>query len=316
MVLYLSEKEIASILSPKQAIKEIRNMLFELGKGRAQCQPRKTVSANDITLLTMSAAELKEGFLGAKNYTGSPNGPKAYYLLFSNDGSLVSLMEANELGRIRTGAATALATDYLARKDSRIGTLIGTGFQAETQLRALCEVREFAEMRIWGRNYKHAKSFCKLLQPLVNTTLVPCQEIEKAISGADVITTMTRSSIPLFNGDLIQKGVHINAVGSNSVKRKEIDSTAVSKADIIITDDIEQAKYESGDLIGAAMDGIKVWDKTFNLADLITDNIHGRAVNEEITLFKSNGIAIEDLAVAIYVYKTAMEQNYGEKLNI
>lgn len=316
MVLYLSEADVVSLLPIKKAIEEIEFGLKELGHERAHNQPRQRVEVSSTTLNVMSASITSPGVLGVKNYTTTPDGPQAYYLLFSRDGSLISMMEADELGRIRTGATTALATRLLSKRCSTTATLIGTGFQAETQLKALCEVKELEEVRIWGRNEEKVSLFCDRMQQQVNAKLVPYNNLAASLKHTDIVTTITSSSTPVLKGKLLSKGVHINAVGNNKGYEREIDSVTVERADDIWTDSLEQAKRESGDLILAADDGVEVWNKVKELTDIVTGKDVGRFSEEQVTLFKSNGIALEDLVVANYVYETALKSNVGKELDI
>ncbi|GGB32018.1 ornithine cyclodeaminase [Lentibacillus populi] len=318
MTLFLSEKSVVSLLPMKKAIEAVKYGLMELGLNRAQNQPRARVAIENTTLNTMSASIPEANIMGVKNYTFTTmaKDPIAYFLLFSGEGDLLCLMEADELGRIRTGAVTGLATDYLAVPHSKVAALLGTGFQAETQLKAICEVRDLDRVYVWSRHPKSVNDFCHRLQPQVSAELKPAENIERAVKDADIITTATSAPQPILSGDLINKGVHLNAIGNNRVYEREIDGEAVNRADLIITDSIEQSKMESGDLVIANKEGIAVWNRVSELTDLIVGKSIQRTSANQITMFKSNGLAIEDVAAAYFVYKEALRLNIGIDVDI
>jgi len=318
MTLFLSEKDIASLLSMNEAIESVEHVLAEMEFNKVQNQSRRRVSLKNTTLNIMSASLSSFNVLGAKNYTFSTKSdkpPVAQFLLFSGEGELLSLMEANELGRIRTGATTGVATKYLSIKNAKYAALLGTGFQAETQLKAMCKVRNLKQLNVWSRNKENAQKFCEKMQPEVDVTLKSVQSIEKAVENADIITTSTSSSMPILTGNMINEGVHINAIGSNRAYERELDSRIVEKASFIATDSLYQAREESGDLILAEKDNVEVWNRINSLSSLIISEAKGRESENDITLFKSNGIAAEDVSVAYYIYKKALKYNVGKEYN-
>lgn len=314
MAIYLSESDVVSLLPMARAIEAVEAGLRELGLGQAQNQPRQRVNIGKVTLNVMPAAIPAIGVLGVKNYTGGPGGPRAYFLLFDAEGVLLALMEADELGRIRTGATTGVATRYLARDDARIAALIGTGFQAETQLRAMCEVRPLTEVRVWSRRPEAAQAFCARLQPELRVALMPTPDVRTAVSEADIVTTITSSPEPVLLGKWLTPGVHVNAAGNNRVHEREIDAETVARAHLIVADSVAQAKLESGDLVMAAAEGVPVWDRAVDLAPVVAGNAPGREAASQTTLFKSNGLALEDVAVGHAVYREAARRGVGQQL--
>lgn len=316
MTLYLSEKDVVSLLPMNVAVNAVENVLRELGNGNAQNQPRQRVRIGDTTLNVMPASIPSLDVLGVKNYTTTPKGPTAYFLLFSKQGSLLCLMEADELGRIRTGATSALATRFLARANSKVAALIGTGFQAETQLKALCETKHLEAVKVWSRRFESAVAFCGFLQSQVDVRLEPVVDLRTGVRDADIVTIATSAAEPVLFGDWLKKGAHVNAVGNNRAYERELDSKAVAISSLIITDYLQQAMSESGDLILAASDGVPVWDRVKELADLVTGRLSGRISDEQVTMFKSNGLAVEDVAVACHVYHEALRLGTGIKLPI
>ncbi|ALX47743.1 ornithine cyclodeaminase family protein [Lentibacillus amyloliquefaciens] len=316
MTLYLTENDVVSLLPMNNAIQAVESGLIELGYGRAQNQPRHRVSVGNTLLNTMSASMQETNILGVKNYATTPEGPKAYFLLFSDEAELLCLMEADELGRIRTGATTAMSTNYLARFNAKTLTMIGTGFQAETQLKAISEVRDLDKVRVWSRRESSVQNFCQKLQSEIQAEIVPTSNLQTAVQGADIVTTVTSATEPVFNSEWLSEGVHLNAVGNNKVNEREIDSLTIQQMNTIVTDSIEQSKTESGDLVIAAQENVPVWDRVGSLSDLVTGSDYRRKSNSQMTMFKSNGLAIEDLAVAYHVYQKAKESGAGTDMNI
>lgn len=314
MAIYLSEADVVALLPMPRAMEAVESGLRELGLGQAQNQPRQRVNIGKVTLNVMPAAIPGLGVLGAKNYSAGPGGPRAYFLLFDAEGVLLALMEADELGRIRTGATTGVATRYLSRPDARVAALIGAGFQAETQVRALCEARPLEEVRVWSRRPEAVRAFCARLQPEVKARLAPAADVQAAVAGADIVTTITSSPEPVLCGEWLAPGTHVNAAGNNRVYEREIDADTVARADVIVADSVAQAKIESGDLVMAAAEGVPVWDRAHDLAAVIAGKAPARSAAAQITLFKSNGLALEDVAAGYAVYQEALRRGVGQPL--
>ncbi len=304
----ISEAKVREELSFPDAMTVVEHALRESAAGNIENQLRRRVHIGSTALNIMSAAMPGLGVMGAKVYTTGERGPNAYFLLFDASGDLLCTMEADELGRIRTGAVTALATKYLARSDAYEMALFGTGFQAETQLRAICATRPMRKVKVWSRNFDKVKGFCSRLEGVVQVDLEPVDDARRAIQDVGIITTATSSPEPVLFGDWLEHGVHVNAIGNNRSYEHELDSMVVSKASQIIVDSTEQAQSESGDLLLAEQDGVPVWTRTSELSAILMGNLaSARNSDDEITLFKSNGLALEDVAVAHHVYTRIVE---------
>jgi len=222
-------------------------------------------------------------------------------------------VEASVLGQIRTGAASGVAAKYMARPDSRVMTLFGAGFQAQSQVEALARVLPKLErINLVSRSPERAQKFRADLMAAVDAEVVIAQDVEQAVAAADVVTTATGSAQPLFNGAWLRPGVHVNAVGSNYAEKRELDALAVRRASRIVVDDIAVAKMESGDLIGAEPD----WSAIRPLSEVVAGRAPGRASRDEITLFESQGIGLEDLAVGCHVVRRARESGRGIEIPI
>lgn len=297
-----SEEDVLRSLSPREALEAVRVALTAYGRGEIENQVRKRVSIGNTTLNMMAAAIPSLGVMGAKVYTVGPNGPYAYLCLYNADGLPLCIMEADELGRIRTAAVSALGTQLMARPDSKVMTLFGVGFQAETQLVAIADVMSLREVRVYSRNLEKVKNFCARMQERVSAKLIPVRDAQAAVEQSDIVTTSTNSSEPVLFGKWLKPGTHVNAIGNNRAYEREIDGEVVRLAQRIIVDSVEQAKMESGDLLLAEKDGCSVWDRVHGLSEILNNHLTGRESADEITMFKSNGLALEDVAVAHHIY--------------
>ena len=263
----------------------------------------------------MAASDSAGGYVGLKIYTASPSGVRFLVPLFSGQsGELLALIEANHLGQIRTGAASGVATRVMARADAHTAGLVGTGFQARTQLEAVALVRKLEQVRAFGRNAERREQFAKDMTAKIGVPVTPVASAEEAVRGADILITSTNSTKPVVEGRWLERGVHINAIGVNFADRCEIDGEAVRRADVIAADSVEQSKIEAGDLILAFGEDAQRWTQVRELSDIVSGKSPGRTSRDQITLFKSNGIAIEDVVVAGRIYELARERGMGREV--
>ena len=294
--MYITEKQVAENLSVKECVEILRKALA-LDYLNI---PRYRLRSENSILHVMSASIPQLGIMGLKAYGVSRLGGNFVVLLFDEkSGSLMATFEADAMGQIRTGAASGLATDELAVRDAKIGAVIGTGYQAETQLLAIDAVRSFELIRIYSRSEENRKTFIQKLQPKVRAKLVESNTAEECVAEADVICTMTSAKEPVLFGKWLKAGAHVNAAGVNWANKREIDDETVRRATLIVVDNIEQSKIESGDLIHVFNQDD--WSRVVELRDVLRGKVPKR-FRQDITLFKSNGIAAEDIATALHVY--------------
>jgi alanine dehydrogenase len=305
-MLYLTEQDVLRFLDMPQAIQLMREAFAELASKRAVNHPRRRVILPTGSVLHYMAAG-GEQYFGAKIYSSNPKtGAHFLFLLYrSDDATPLAFIEANYLGQIRTGAASGYATDLLARGDARVLGVIGSGFQAETQVAAIAAVRELKEVRVWSRKPERREEFAARLRARGWNVVAP-DSGEATIHGADIVVTATNAKDPVFDASWISPGTHINAMGSNQATRRELPPEILNRAQVITVDSIEQAGMESGDLILARAEGKWNGEGLVELAE-----ISGRAHRDDITIFKSNGLAIEDVLAAGWVYQRAVAEGAG-----
>jgi ornithine cyclodeaminase/alanine dehydrogenase-like protein (mu-crystallin family) len=309
----LREHDVQSMVTMADALVAVEEAFVEQARGTGINQPRQRVHQPNGILHMMGGALQARGYWGFKSYTATRHGIRFSVILYDlQSGAQLALIEADYLGQLRTGAASAVVTEHLARPDARVMALFGTGAQAETQLAAIAQVRQLDEVRAYGRNQGRRETFATRMSQRLNLRVEPVGTPQEAISGADIITTITTARSPLFDGNDIGPGVHINAAGSNSISRTEIDHRTIRRADLIFTDDLVQARQESGDLVMASERNALAWEKVRQVADVVAGIHPGRTSSDQITLFESQGLALWDLALAATVYERARDANIGD----
>jgi alanine dehydrogenase len=313
MALLLSEADVQQILNMPMALEAVEDSFRRLADGSALLHSRQRLHIPGKSYLHyMAAADGTGNYMGMKIYTSAKVGLRFLVPLFHVDsGELLALIEADYLGQVRTGAASGLATKLLSRADaSKIG-IIGTGLQSRTQLHALALVRTITGVRAFSRTLEHRERFAREMTKELGFPVVAVASAQEAVRGADIVVTSTTSTEPVLDGSWLIPGMHINAIGANFPQKHELDGTAVRRCDIISADSREQSKIEAGDLIQMYGDDKRRWDNVTELSEIVAGKVPGRSNPEQITLFKSNGIAIEDIVVAGRIYEIAVERGMG-----
>jgi alanine dehydrogenase len=316
VTLLLTEADVRSLLTMPIALEVIEDSLRQQGRGELILHPRRRIKAPDNALLHyMAAADTVRGFIGMKIYTVARGTARFVVPLFrSSTGEMAALIEADALGQIRTGAASGVATKYLANPNARAAAIIGTGYQARTQLEAIAAVRRLERVRAFGRDRERREKFCREMSEQIGVRVEPASSGEDAVKGAEIVVTATTATQVVLEGAWLAPGMHVNAMGANWPQKRELDSAAVARAAKIVVDSIEQAKMEAGDLIQAFGDDSSRWNSVQELANIVAGKSTGRTSSDEITLFKSNGVATWDLAAAVRVYEMAVERGLGKAI--
>ena len=311
----LREDDVRSLVGMKEALAAVEGALREQGAGTGVNEPRRRVHQPHGTLHVMAGALLARGYWGYKAYTTTRQGARfAVSLYDAASGRLLAMIEADWLGQLRTGAASGVATRTLASPDARVLALLGAGLQAETQLEAVAAVCALRRVRVFSRTPERRQSFAARLGERLGLDIVPAATVPEAVDGAGVVTSITTATDPILRGEDLAPGMHVNAAGSNSAARAELDAGAIRRADRIFVDDVAQARLESGDLIRAYERNALNWAAVRPLADVVAGLTPGRRGPEDITLFESHGLALWDVALAAEVYERAEEQNVGDLL--
>jgi ornithine cyclodeaminase/alanine dehydrogenase len=309
----LREEQVNALVDIEDALKAVEAAFVEQAQGTGVNSARRRVRQPNGALHLMGGALVRRGYWGFKAYTTTRNGVRFNIQLYdANSGELVSLMEADRLGQLRTGAASGVATSYLARQDAHVLALIGAGHQAETQLTAIASVRKLEAVRVYSRSEEKRELFAHRMGDRLGVEMIPVHTPGEALLGADIVTTITTAREPVFDGNDVGPGTHINAAGSNASIRVELDATTIRRADRIFVDDPVQVRFECGDLIHAYERNALNWGRVRPLADVVAGLTVGRKNLDEVTLFESQGIALWDLALAADVYDRALDEGIGE----
>ena len=321
-ILVLNTQQIRELLPVSECIELMADALSALARDEVY-QPLRTIvrppGARGLLGLMPAFRSGAHGAFGLKAICVFPENPtqgkdahQGAVTLFNREtGELLALMNASEITAIRTAAVSAVATRLLAREDASELAIIGAGVQARTHLAALACVRKIKRARVAARTFSHAQRLAVEMQPRFSFPIEPVESIDQAVRAADLIVTATSSLEPVIQRDWISPGAHINAIGTHSPKSREIDSATMASARIFV-DRRESALNESGDYLLAAAEGV-VSPKSIigEIGELLIGSKSGRTSESEITLFKSLGLAIEDVACADYLYRKALDQNVG-----
>jgi alanine dehydrogenase len=316
MTLHISEAEVRQVLTMPMALAAVEEVSHKQATGEVINHPRRRFELPTGGFFHyMAAADYTAGLLAMKQYTFVRGKMRFLVPLYEvKTGDLVAMIEADYMGQLRTGAASGVATKYLARRDASTAAIIGTGGQARTQLEAIAAVRRLSLVRVYGRNADRRKRFAQEMSQKIGARVEPADSSSEAARGAHIICTATTASQPVLFGADLASGMHINAIGANHAHKRELDEEAVASADVIVVDSIEQSRQEAGDLIIAFKGDEICWTGVKKLSDVVAAKLSGRSSDTEVTLFKSNGVASWDLAVAMQVYAKARERGLGRQL--
>lgn len=315
MALFLSENDVKNLLTVGMALEAVESAHRDLANGLAIDTPRARSRLPQTVLHILQGALPAQGVIGYKAYTSNKSGNRFLVHLFdAASGRLKAVIEANYLGMIRTGAASGIAARWLARPDSTVAGVFGAGWQAEGHVRALCATLPLARVKVFSRKADKLQDFCRRMSDATGVAVEPAESAEETVRGSDVIGTVTTAALPLFDADWLEAGVHINAAGSNSLVRQELSEAAVRRCDLIAVDAVPTALAEAGDLLPLLEKGRLHPRQFVELGEVIVGRHAGRSTVEQITLFESQGMAIQDLAVALRVLAAAEASGLGQAI--
>ncbi len=312
MTIYLTESDVNELLDMGEVIDALEDAFDARARGEAFNSPRSRLPIGRGSYNFMAASWPERAIAGHKSYTAGPGGAKFHVALYSTEGEgLLLFMEANRLGQVRTGAASGVATRHMASKGEHTVGVIGSGYQAETQLEAIATACEVTSANVYSRSKENRNRFATKMSERLGIPVTPVDSGIECAEGVDVLVAVTNSANPVITGDMLIPGTHVNAAGNNSWLKRELDTAAVMQFDIVAVDDVEQAKYECGELMRAAETGRFSWDRAIPIHEVVAGTRQGRTHVEDLTLFESQGLALEDLAAARIVYEKAKDRGVG-----
>lgn len=311
MPLYIKEEDVDSLVDVGDAIAALEDAFRHWRHAGTENLPRQRLPLPGRAFNLMAASSQELGICGHKGYFGGCHHVTLYSI---EEKRLLAVIEAGRLGAIRTGAASGVATRYLAREAASVAGIIGTGRQARTQLLAIAAVRPLRAVRVFGRDAGRRQAFAAEMMAALSCEVEPCETAEACVRDAHIVVAATNSSEPVVHGDWLAPGSHVNAIGANGYARRELDDAAVLHAAVVATDDRVQAQTEARELIDLTRDGKLDWDDVVELGDLVQLNHPGRGNDTDITLFKSLGIALEDIAFGKVIYERALAAGRGTEM--
>ena len=301
MPIYLNEKDVAEFLDMPTAIQSLRDAFVARARDEANIIPRTRWAFGDRRLNVMGGGIATQNRYALKSY-----GSSAFHvLLYSMQQGLLAIMEANVLGQIRTGAASAVASEKMARPEGKRVALIGTGRQARTQALALHAIGMLSDLAVSARDRGKLEAFCTALAKELNVPVRAAKSGEDACASADIVIAATNAAMPVVMKPWLKPGTHVNGMGANAANRRELDPEIVLAASLLVTDDIPQAKTEAGEFIDLVKANKLDWSAIKPLHEIVTSPPARRDASA-LTVFKSLGVGLEDVAVASVIYDRAM----------
>jgi alanine dehydrogenase len=306
MPLLLREADVEELLSPEDAIEAVEASFARTAAGAVENRPRIRIGLEDGLFHVMAAADRELGVAGVKSYAGFRDGARFVLALFAADRpELLALVEADRLGQRRTGAASAVAARHLAKRSARTLGLIGCGWQAESQLECIrAALPAIEEVVVYCRDEARRKAFARRFG-------AEAGEWYRDAAEQDVVVTITTSRDPVLRGEWLRPGALVCAAGANRREARELDNAVLERAAFVCCDSREQARLEAGDLVEPVERGVLDWLEVHELAEVVGGEVTGRQREDDIVVFKSLGIATEDLAVAKLVLDRARERGLG-----
>lgn len=315
MALFLNEEVVRQLLTMPLTIEAVEESHKELSLARAIDIPRQRTRLPQTALHILQGALPGRDAIGYKAYTSNRSGIRFLVHVFSAaSGALRVVMEADYLGMMRTGAASGVATRWLARPDAEVLGVFGAGWQAEGNIEAIAAVRKLRKVKVFARNTERLAAFCAKMSDRLQIDVVHGASPEDTVRGSDIVSTITTASSPLFDAAWLSPGTHINAAGSNSLIRREVGEDVLKVSRPIVVDSVETALKEAGDLLPVMEKGRLSERQLVELGDIILGRHPGRSKPEDITLFESQGMAIQDISVAVRLEALARENGLGVEL--
>ena len=309
MRLYLTESDVEALLTPADAVEAIEACFRRMAAGAVENRPRERLRLDGGRLAVMAAADLELGYSGVKAYGAFENGARFCVLLFdARAPELAAVIEADFLGRLRTGAASGVAARHLTREGARSLGVIGCGWQARGQVNAIRAALPGVETVVaYCRTPERLERFC------AESGAQPAASHRDA-AAQDIVVTITTARDPVLRGEWLRSGALVCAAGANDGRSRELDNVVLERAVFVCCDSREQARLESADLIEPVASGILDWLEVHELHEVVAGEVRGRETADDVVVFKSNGLAAWDVAVAAAVYERARKRGVGKEL--
>jgi alanine dehydrogenase len=306
--LYVTEAQVSALLTPGDAIAAVEASFARLSAGEVESAPRARLPIPDGVFAVMPCVDRGLGYAGLKTFAWTPEATPFLVVLLSLEPPQVeAIVEADRLGQLRTAAASAVAAKHLARAGASTLGVLGCGRQAASHVDALREVLDLERVAVYCRDEVRLDAFC---------AAHGCEAAEshQEAGGCDVVVTATTSRDPVLRGEWLQPGALVLAIGANDPASRELDNVVLERASFVCTDSREQARLEAGDLIEPVERGVLDWLEVHELHEVVAGELDGRQKDEDIVVFKSNGLAAWDLAIGSLAVERARERGIGRQV--
>ena len=314
--IYIDEATASKILTMDDALNLVEESFTTYAQGKSFNMTRQRMRIRKGALHMLPGAVPYKNVIGFKAYTSFRAGLIfKVHLYDAENGSPLAIIDANEIGRLRTGAATGIATKYMAKKESNTAFIFGGGFQAEAQLEAVCKTSNIKKAFVTTRKIENAQAFADKMSKSLGIEIIPTQNIENDLPQADIIITITTAVKPLFEHTMLNpNGVHINGAGSNALIRAEIPEKTIEAAEVLAVDSKDVAAIECGDILPSLEKGRLHWNEIVELGEITSGFRSGRVTDNGITIFQSQGMGLQDIMCAEFIYRKALAEKLGKDL--
>jgi ornithine cyclodeaminase/alanine dehydrogenase-like protein (mu-crystallin family) len=318
MTLFITERDVEQMLSIRAAIPVMEEVFRMAGEGTAENPPRYRMPMRKGFMQFGPAALHAKQVAGFKLWAnfGSPLKQVWDFLYSMESGELLAIIQAHSISKFRTAAATAVAVKHLSPPEASVVGLYGSGRQAEAQLEAVCVVRKIRTAQVYSRTQESLAAFCRRMTDKLKTEVVPVSEPQSVPRNADIVVTITKSETPVLFGDWITRPCLVVGAGANHWYEREVDEKLVQRAKLVVVDEKEHSKVESGDLLWAIAHGMLRWEQVWNLGDIVVGRAPVPDFKAGTILFESHGLAIEDVAIAAKAYELARAQGLGSDVSL
>jgi alanine dehydrogenase len=313
--LYLTEADVERLADMRDAIAALEEAFGAWRDKGTVNMPRQRAPLPGGFFNLMGSTYTKKGVYGLKAYGGGPDGARFFINLFATEERrLLAVIEATLLSQLRTGAASGLATKLMANPDASVLGCIGTGRQARAQVLAVCAARPIRLIRVYSRTPEAREGFATAMARETGVETVVAASAEACVRDTDVVVLITKAAEPVIRSEWLRDGTHVNGAGANAANRREIDVATIERSIALVTDDKSQAEIEAAEFRDLVSEGRLKWDDVYELGDVVSGAVTTRQSRSDLTLFKSLGVALEDIAFADMIYRRALEQGVGRRM--
>ena len=316
MTLFLKEDDVRQAVTMDDMLEAIESMQQHFGLGEASNLARRHLNTSAGTLAVMGGALVYDGLLGVKTYTVVGGNHSFQVSLYdASSGSLLLYTQANRLGQLRTGATTGIAVKYLSKHDAATVGIIGTGYQAATQLEAVCKVRSIKRIIAYSRTPERRDAFASSMTEALGIEVISASSNQEAVNGSDIVICIAASTEPVLHGDWLTPGATVIGAGPTTWRIQEVDDAVLDQADKIFVDSAEQAPLEAGDMAGMADRGLLQWSQLTELRHVVAGTVTGRDSDDQIIYAKLMGTGVADVAAAKLAYDRARALGMGMEMD-